>query len=131
MFGNRSATRGVVLIYDIFGLYPQTKQGAALLAQELNCLVIIPDFFHGKGADLSWIPIDTEDKKDKLMAFMAEEANPDKNVAALSSIMKETKLLYPNVEKWGALGLCWGGKVRMSPPGMPIDKDRLTNKSTA
>ena len=80
---------------------------------------------------MSWIPIDTEDKKDKLMAFMAEEANPDKNVAALFSIMKETKLLYPNVEKWGALGLCWGGKVRMSPPGMSIDKDRLTNKSTA
>ena len=100
-----------MLVYDIFGLYPQTKEGAALLAQELNCLVIIPDFFHGKGADFNWVPIDSDDKKNKLMAFVGEEANPEKNVATLLSIMKETKLLYPNVEKWGALGLCWGGKV--------------------
>ena len=131
MFGNRSAKRGVVLIYDIFGLYPQTKEGAALLAQELNCLVIIPDFFHGKGADLNWVAIDTEGKNNKLMAFMGEEANPEKNVAALFSIMKETKLLYPNVEKWGALGLCWGGKVWMFPPGILIDEHRLTNDSIA
>lgn len=131
MFGNRSAKRGVVLIYDIFGLYPQTKDGAAPLAQELNCLVIIPDLFHGKGADLSCVPMDTEEKRNKLMAFIGEEANPENNVATLFSIMKETKMLYPDVEKWGALGLCWGGKVRMSPPGMPINEDRLTNESTA
>ncbi|OQE26169.1 hypothetical protein PENFLA_c007G02038 [Penicillium flavigenum] len=54
VFGDRNAKRAVVLVCDIFGLYQQTKQGAAFLAKELDCLVITPDFFNGEGANLEW-----------------------------------------------------------------------------
>jgi hypothetical protein len=46
------------------------------------------------------------------MGFFADKANPVDSLNKLLTVMKETKLLYPNVEKWAILGLCWGGKVR-------------------
>ncbi|KAL4959635.1 uncharacterized protein BDV14DRAFT_212232 [Aspergillus stella-maris] len=109
--GNRSSKRGVVLIYDIFGLYPQTKEGAALISRELDCLVIIPDFFHGDAANMDWIGMDTDEKRSSMMAFFHTKANPVKNLAVLSDVMEDTKGLYPQVESWGILGLCWGSKL--------------------
>ncbi|OBT42471.1 hypothetical protein VE00_07919 [Pseudogymnoascus sp. WSF 3629] len=115
--GNKSSKRGVVLVYDIFGLYPQTKQGANLLAREVDGVVIVPDFFEGQAADISWLPMDTEEKKTKLMGFFAEKANPVDNLNKLLAVMKEAKLSYPSVEKWAILGLCWGGKVAVLASG--------------
>lgn len=111
VFGDRSAKRGVVLVYDIFGLYQQTKQGAALLAKELDCLVIIPDFFNGEAANLEWVGMDTDEKRNKMMGFFVEKASPEKNLATLISVTNEANSLYTTVEKWAVLGLCWGGKV--------------------
>ncbi|KAL3472489.1 dienelactone hydrolase [Aspergillus californicus] len=111
VIGNRSSKRGVVLIYDIFGLYPQTKEGAALLSRELDCLVIIPDFFHGDAAKIDWVGMDTDEKRSSMMAFFQAKANPVKNLAVLSDVMGHTKSLYPQVENWGILGLCWGAKL--------------------
>ncbi|KGO40374.1 Dienelactone hydrolase [Penicillium expansum] len=111
VFGDRKAKRGVVLVYDIFGLYPQTKQGAALLAKELDCLVIIPDFFNGEAANIEWVGMDTAEKRDNMMGFFANKASPEKNLATLYSVTNETKSLYATVEKWAVLGLCWGGKL--------------------
>lgn len=101
-------------MYDIFGLYQQTKQGAAILAKELDCLVIIPDFFNGEGANIEWVGMDTAEKRDSMMGFFAKKANPEKNLATLYSVANEAKSLYAAVEKWAVLGLCWGGKVRIS-----------------
>jgi dienelactone hydrolase len=105
-----------MLVYDIFGLYQQTKQGAALLASELDCLVIIPDFFNGEAARIEWAGMDTAEKRDNMMKFFVNKANPEANLTKLYSVTNEAKSLYATVEKWAVLGLCWGGKVRLSVP---------------
>ena len=43
-------------------------------------------------------------------AFFAGPAQPPKTVEATKKIMAELKQKYPSVEKWGMMGLCWGGK---------------------
>ena len=100
-----------MLVYDIFGLYPQTIQGASILAQKLGCLVMIPDFFRGKAASLDWVAMDTEEKRNNMMTFFGENASPEKNLSTLLDIMKQSGHMYPQVKSWGVLGLCWGGKV--------------------
>lgn len=111
MTGTKSSSIGIVDIYDIFGFSIQTLQGADLLATRLNALVLIPDFFHGKKAQAEWYPPDTEEKKENFTRFMAEHAEFHKNVEVLINVSKEYRTKFPSVKNWGALGLCWGGKV--------------------
>lgn len=101
----------MILVYDIFGFYPQTLLGADRLAQHLDALTLVPDLFEGTQADRAWVPADTQEKKDALGKFFAEVAAPPKNVEKLLKVVAESKAKYPSVEKWAVLGLCWGGKV--------------------
>lgn len=67
--GPTTAKSAILTIYDIFGFFPQTLQGADILAhadQEHQYQVFIPDFFEGKPADISWYPPDTKEKGEKL-----------------------------------------------------------------
>lgn len=62
------------VIYDIFGFFPQTLQGADILAhgdKEHHYQVFIPDFFDGKPADISWYPPDTKEKGEKLGQYVS------------------------------------------------------------
>jgi dienelactone hydrolase len=110
--GNTSSKRGVVVVYDIFGFYPQTLQGADLLAQHLDAVALVPDFFEGTQADKNWLPPNTEEKKAAFGKFRATTADPAKNLDKLKAVIREAKTKYASVEKWAVLGLCWGGKVR-------------------
>jgi dienelactone hydrolase len=101
----------VIVVYDIFGFYPQTLLGADRLAQHLDALTLVPDLFEGTQADRSWVPPNTPDKKEALGKFFAGVASPPKNVEKLRKMIAESKAKYPSVEKWAVLGLCWGGKV--------------------
>jgi hypothetical protein len=42
--GSQTSTKAIVDVHDIFGLAPQTLQGADLLATTLNAVVLVPDF---------------------------------------------------------------------------------------
>jgi hypothetical protein len=45
------------MIYDIFGYFPQTIQGADILAcsdKDNEYQVFMPDFFEGESADIAW-----------------------------------------------------------------------------
>jgi hypothetical protein len=45
------------VIYDIFGYFPQTIQGADILAfsdKDNEYQVFMPDFFEGESADIAW-----------------------------------------------------------------------------
>lgn len=53
--GNEKSSKAVVTIYDIFGIAPQTIQGADLLAAALDALVLMPDFFKGAGKKNEWV----------------------------------------------------------------------------
>lgn len=71
----------------------------------------MPDWFEGKPADLSWYPPDTEEKKKQLMTFISGTAALDKVVPRIPKVVQELNKQYPNIEKWGVVGYCWGAKV--------------------
>ena len=114
--GSTSSSHGIIAVYDIFGYCPRTFQGADRLAESINALLLMPDFFEGEPLPLSIYPPDTDEKKKVAMEFMAGLASVDKNVGKLVEAAKEAKGKYGNVKSWGTYGLCWGGKVRRQSP---------------
>lgn len=77
----------------------------------LNALVLVPDFFKGAPLEASIFPLDTPEKGQKIMSFLENEANPDTNKAVLLKVVEEAKAKWTGIESFGAVGLCWGGKV--------------------
>ena len=113
--GPSSATTAILIIYDIFGFSPQGLQGADILAHSDSShqyQVFIPDFFIGKPAEHAWYPPDTKEKGEKLGAFFKGPAAPPKTAEKIPSVVKEiTEKTGGTINTWGALGMCWGGKV--------------------
>jgi hypothetical protein len=111
--GPKDAKRGILVIYDIFGFFNQTLQGADILAYsdaEHPYQVFMPDFFEGKPADISWYPPDNKDKEQKLGEFFKTQAAPPKTLPRVPKIVEELGNSR-GVESWGVVGFCWGGKV--------------------
>jgi len=114
--GPSSASQGILIIYDIFGFFPQTIQGADILAhsdKEHQYQVFMPDWFDGNAADISWYPPDTEEKGKKLGEFFQTQAAPPKTIERVKKVMEELQSSNPGVKNWGVVGYCWGGKVRL------------------
>ncbi|KAI9716823.1 MAG: hypothetical protein M1812_005163 [Candelaria pacifica] len=112
--GPSSAKQAILFIYDIFGFFDQTLQGADILAysdKENPYQVFIPDFFEGKPADISWYPPDTKEKKEKMGAFFSGPAAPPKTVERVPKVVKAIESQFPGIESWGVVGYCWGGKI--------------------
>lgn len=109
--GNESSLKGVVDVYDVFGLQVQTLQGADRLASSLNALVIMPDFCKGAFADPAWFPPDTEEKKVAAAKVRARTGSFADTLSVLLRTVAEAKQKWPSVQGWGIVGLCWGGKV--------------------
>ncbi len=108
--GSPESKRAILWCYDIFGFFPQTIQGADILASS-SYLVIIPDFFEGSAADPSWYPPTTEEHRKNLGIFITGPAEREKTLHRIPTVVKEAWEKYPNIQKWGAIGFCWGGKV--------------------
>ncbi|OTA66037.1 dienelactone hydrolase family protein [Hypoxylon sp. EC38] len=112
VIGPQSARKAIIDIYDVFGLAPQTLQGADRLSASLNALVIVPDFFGGVYVQPAWLPADTDEKKAAFAKFQSEQAAIPKNVEKLIEIRRAAGEKWPSVgDRWGVFGLCWGGKV--------------------
>lgn len=109
--GSADATIGVLGVYDIFGLAIQTLQGADYLASLLNAIVILPDFFHGDAVQAAWFPPDTDEKRALVTEFISTKAALPLNSELLKTVIKSAKAKFSSITKWGAYGLCWGGKV--------------------
>ena len=108
--GPSQSSLAIITVYDIFGFFPQTQQGADALAQSLNAKVIIPDFFEPSDPfPISRFPPKSQEDKDALQAFFAGPAKPEKGVDGLIRVGEE--LRKQGAQKVGAYGLCWGGKV--------------------
>jgi dienelactone hydrolase len=55
--GPSNAEKGIVVIFDVFGYYPQTLQGADIFAtsnEHEKYRVLVPDWFDGKPMPLEW-----------------------------------------------------------------------------
>ncbi|KAF3073646.1 hypothetical protein CFAM422_004398 [Trichoderma lentiforme] len=110
--GPENATKGIIDIYDIFGIWHQTIQGADRLSAHTGFVVLVPDFFDGPGLDIDAVPMDTEEKQKKVQAFFGSTGNPQTNLEKLLVLRKALTEKFPAVEgNWGLFGLCWGGKL--------------------
>lgn len=112
--GSSGATFAILIVYDIFGLSLQAKQGADILAyadSSRQYQVFIPDLFYGKPAEKGIFPPDNEEKKKKLGAFFEGPANPPKTAEKIPGIVKAIAKRKPEIQKWAVLGACWGGKA--------------------
>ncbi|KAL7269227.1 hypothetical protein RUND412_008122 [Rhizina undulata] len=108
--GPRDAKTGVLVVYDIFGFFPQTIQGADIIASAGH-LVVMPDYFHGNPLEISVIPPDTPEKQAKLQSFFAGPAAPPTNVAVSRNLYPTLQSQFPETKRWGVIGYCWGGKI--------------------
>lgn len=112
--GPSDATTAILFIYDIFGYFPQTLQGADILAtsdKDHKYQVFMPDFFDGKPVDIAIYPPDTKEKEEQLGAFFQGTGAPPKSAAKVPEIIKQLSSYNSNIKKWGVVGFCWGGKI--------------------
>ncbi|KAH8590297.1 hypothetical protein B0O99DRAFT_599161 [Bisporella sp. PMI_857] len=86
--GSRSSKKAILVIYDIFGFFPQTLQGADILASSPEGYqIFMPDFFEGAPASIDWYPPVTDDQRPHYIEGVY------------------------GAKVWGVVGYCWGGKV--------------------
>ncbi|KAJ4298608.1 hypothetical protein N0V88_003638 [Collariella sp. IMI 366227] len=83
--GPDDATKGIVVIYDIFGYFDQTIQGADILAagHHQKYKVFMPDWFQGEPCPIEWLP----------------------------EFVKALEAQNPSIKSWAVIGFCWGGKI--------------------
>ncbi|KAJ5338207.1 hypothetical protein N7452_004935 [Penicillium brevicompactum] len=115
--GPESATEAILIIYDIFGFFPQTIQGADILAtssENRKYRVFMPDFFEGKPADISWYPPATKEHAESMNAFFSSQAMPEKTLSKIPGVVENANKTADGgtgFAKWAIVGHCWGGKI--------------------
>ncbi|KAH8654471.1 dienelactone hydrolase family protein-like protein [Tricladium varicosporioides] len=112
--GPADASKAILYIYDIFGYFPQSIQGADILATagtKDKYRVYMPDWFEGKPADISWYPPDTKEKGEKLGNFFQTTGAPPTTAAKIPGYIKEIESINSAIKTWGVVGFCWGGKI--------------------
>ncbi|KAJ7630587.1 Alpha/Beta hydrolase protein [Roridomyces roridus] len=105
----------IVCVYDIFGYFPQTQQGADIIASTLKTVVYMPDFFDNAPFPAENFPPTTDEGKQALQQFFGGTANPAAAVAKLGAFANYLK--SGGAKKVGAYGFCWGGKVTLAAAG--------------
>ncbi|OLN96549.1 putative AIM2 family protein C30D10.14 [Colletotrichum chlorophyti] len=110
--GPADAKKAIIVIYDIFGYFPQTLQGADILSTSdtQKYRVFIPDWFVGEPAPIEWFPPNTEEKQKNLGGFF-QKFPPPKIAGLVPDYVKAVQSQYSSLESFGVLGYCWGGKV--------------------
>jgi len=112
--GPANASKAILYIYDIFGYFPQSLQGADILStsdKDNQYQVFMPDWFEGKPADISWYPPDNDEKGKALGNFFQTTGAPPKTAAKVPTTVKEIEAKYSSIKTWGIVGFCWGGKI--------------------
>ncbi|MCJ1344296.1 hypothetical protein MMC31_002499, partial [Peltigera leucophlebia] len=102
-------TASIFWFYDIFAFTPQTIQGADILGE--TYLVIIPDLFKGSFAQKDWYPPTNDTQRTNLTTFLTGPADRQKALSLVPEIIAGSAKTYPSIEKWAAIGFCWGGKI--------------------
>ncbi|EEA28694.1 hypothetical protein TMatcc_002952 [Talaromyces marneffei ATCC 18224] len=118
--GDKTATRAIVWVFDIFGFSPQTLRGADTVATSLSssskgpAAVLVPDWFDGAVADKAWVPPVTDEQAAKLGNFIKTKAALElvvPRVLKFAEELKQQQPVLPNVQTLGIFGFCWGGKL--------------------
>ncbi|KAF4551811.1 Dienelactone hydrolase-like protein 3 [Elsinoe fawcettii] len=112
--GASGAKTGILVVYDIFGYFPQTIQGADILAtgdKERQYQVFMPDFFEGKPVPVDYYPPDNDEKKNFVGNFFQTTAAPPKTLERIPKILKDIQSKNSSITQWAIVGFCWGGKI--------------------
>ncbi|KAL0082472.1 dienelactone hydrolase [Phycomyces blakesleeanus] len=102
--GSKDAKKAIVVIYDIFGFYPNTKQFCDVLANFCGYKIIMPDLFYGK-------PYKYEDMGDvsKLLNWIGKLGSFEVIYPLIERV--KAKLQNEGVVAAGLVGFCWGAKI--------------------
>jgi dienelactone hydrolase len=112
--GPATASKALIYVYDIFGYFPQSLQGADILAtsgKDHSYQVFMPDFLEGNPADIAWYPPDNAQKGAALGNFFKNQGAPPKTAGRIPGLVKEIEKKYSSINTWGVVGFCWGGKI--------------------
>ncbi|KAG8854004.1 hypothetical protein FRB96_007867 [Tulasnella sp. 330] len=107
--GPTNTGRTILVFYDIFSFFPQTMQGADIIASSTKSLVLMPDFFRGETLDISVYPPKNDDDRKKVAAFLSTWPNPNDRMADVVTVVEALK--KDGRTKLGVMGFCWGGKI--------------------
>jgi len=108
--GPSDAKKAIIDIYDIFGFAPQIIQGADALSAALGVLVFVPDFLEGDYAKGEWFGNPTPENEKLKGELFGRAMAFEPKIKLVTKFVEDVKTKW-TVEKWSALGLCWGGKV--------------------
>ncbi|TFL03637.1 Alpha/Beta hydrolase protein [Pterulicium gracile] len=110
--GTEGSDKALICVFDIFGFFPQTQQGADILASTLGATVYMPDFFAPDGpVPTSRHPPKNKEDEEFLSNFFATTAAPPKAVEKVKAFSQVVK--SGGAKRLGLYGFCWGGKVSM------------------
>jgi dienelactone hydrolase len=118
--GIESATRGIIVIYDIFGFYPQTLQASDILSGSApgstststeHYKIFMPDWFGDSPADLANYPPVTPEQHKYITAFMTGPAAPADTLPKIPAYFAAVREANPHITSWGIVGYCWGAKI--------------------
>ncbi|KAK5117214.1 hypothetical protein LTR85_008982 [Meristemomyces frigidus] len=108
--GPRNAKKAIYYIYDVFGFQSPTVRGADILSSGGH-LVVMPDFFDGKPMKPEWFARDTDLNRLDIANFRKGIADPKPYIEKVHVVLGELKEAFPTVDKWGAIGYCFGGRI--------------------
>lgn len=120
--GISSATKGVIVIYDTFGYYPQTLQASDILSGSApgststststeHYKIFMPDWFGDSPADLANYPPVTPEQHAYITAFMTGPAAPADTLSQIPAYFAAVRAANPQITSWGIVGYCWGAKI--------------------
>ncbi|KAG8905793.1 hypothetical protein FRB99_008218 [Tulasnella sp. 403] len=109
--GSSGSGRAIINIYDAFGFNAQGIQGADILANLTNALVVIPDFFKGNAASHDLFPPKTDEDQAKIQDWFAKSGNFALHIDELDEAVEELRKSEGADVKIGSVGYCWGGKM--------------------
>jgi len=107
--GPKDAKKVLLCIYDIFGFWATTQQGADLLADSLQVKVIMPDFLRDHPWPIDGFPPRNEEEGQRLGKWFDTIASIPDRLGDIKNVVAELK--SQGVEKIGLYGFCWGGKI--------------------
>ncbi|TAQ86171.1 hypothetical protein B7494_g5502 [Chlorociboria aeruginascens] len=117
--GPATAKTAILHLYDAFGYFPQTIQGADILAssdKDHTYQVFMPDFFEGHPCDIAWYPPVTEEQH-RLIGEWFSPRMPATGADKIPKILGDIEEKYGQ-KTWGVVGFCWGGKVVSMTSGL-------------
>ena len=118
--GDKESKRVIVGMFDIFGFWPQTLQGADLLADATKTRVALPDFFRGQNWPLEAFPPRNEEEGKRLGEWFGTVGEFGPRLKDLTAVVDSLK--GKGADKFGLYGTCWGAKaaVQACAKGTPF-----------